>query len=116
MKRFVPGLDMREMTTQTLFAWGVADEVFLAHGIKDCWATSLRRQGTWEQVLLHGSGNAIDIGIRDEQGKVFAPETITSIVMMLTRRIGKPFGGQFDVLDERDAPGGPHIHIEFDPR
>jgi hypothetical protein len=110
-----PGVDLREMAPQTLLAWGVAAEVYERHG-KICRATSLYRQGTWDQVLLHGKGAAIDLGLRDLDGTLYDPLVIDSIFDELTDRLGKAHGGQYDVVDERAAPGGPHLHIEFDPK
>ena len=114
-KYWKPGVDLREMIPQTLLAWDVAAEVYERHG-KFCRVTSLYRQGAWDQVLLHGKGAAIDLGLRDLDGNQFDGLTTDSIVDELTHRLGKPFGGQYDVVDERGAPGGPHIHIEFDPK
>jgi len=112
---FKPGVDLRNMQPQTLLAWIVASEVYERHG-QACFATSLYREGTWEQVMLHGKGLAIDLGLRDSTGAVFDGPTIDAIVAELRTRLGKPYGGQYDVVDERAAKGGPHIHVEFDPK
>lgn len=114
-KHWKPGVDLREMTPQVLLAWDVAEEVYERHG-KLCRVTSLYRQGTWEQVLLHGRGAAVDFGLRDPDGTLYDALVIDSLVDELRHRLGKQFGGQYDVCDERSAPGGPHIHIEFDPK
>jgi hypothetical protein len=114
-KYWKAGVDLREMTPQSLLAWDVAAEVYERHG-KICRVTSLYRMGTWDQVLLHGRGMAVDFGLRDLDGSLYDGLVIDSIVDELTHRLGKPGGGQYDVVDERNAPGGPHIHIEFDPK
>lgn len=111
---FKPGCDLRMMTPQTFLAWSVAAEVYEASG-ELCWATSIYRPGTWDQVMLHGVGDAIDLGLRDAAGHVFNDKLIDSIYQQLAHRLGKAYGGQYDVIDERAAPGGPHIHIEFQP-
>jgi len=117
---FKGGVDMREMTPQILFAWIVASEVYESVG-EVCMATSLYRQGTWDQVLLHGKGAAIDLAIRKPDGTPFEVGTVDAIVQQLTHRLGKKYGGQYDVVDERGAGSsagwtGAHIHIEFDPK
>jgi hypothetical protein len=110
-----PGVDLRQMSPQTLLAWMVATEIYERHGYP-CRVTSLKRDGTWEQVMLHGSGNAVDLGIRAPSGDLLPDNVIDSIVEELGQRIGRQGGGQYDVVDERAAVGGPHIHIEFDPK
>lgn len=112
---FRSGVDLRQMTTQILLAWEVAAEVFERHG-RVAWVTSLYRPGTWSQTLLHGKGSAIDIGLRLPSGDVIDDPTIDAIVADLRTRLDRRHGGQFDVVDERTAPGGPHVHVEWDPR
>lgn len=105
-----PGVDLRDLQPQTLLAFMVADEVYADHGLP-CRITSVYRDGS----MLHTEGFAVDLGLRDGNGELYADDIIDSLVDSLKARIGKPLH-QFDVVDERTAPGGPHIHIEFDPR
>jgi D-alanyl-D-alanine dipeptidase len=105
------GVDLRGMTPQAVVAVIVAEEVYEGHGYP-CRVTSVYRA----EAMLHTAGNAVDFGIRDGNGEVYPEDVIDSILEELHRRIGKKFGGQYDVVDERSAPGGPHIHVEFDPR
>jgi len=115
------GVDLREMAPQILMAWQVAAEVYEAHGYT-AWATSLYRAGTWEATLLHGKGLAIDFGLTDALGRPIPDDAVDAIVAELQARLGRPGGGQFDVIDERpdrnpsSQSTGPHIHCEFDPK
>lgn len=112
---FKAGVDLRHLSTQALVAWLVATEVYEEAGYR-CWLTSAYRSGTRDQVLLHGEGEAIDLGLRDDAGRLLPADVIDLIVAKLELRLGRRGGGQFDVVDERHAPGGPHLHIEFDPK
>jgi hypothetical protein len=117
---FRSGVDLRQMAPQILVAWEVAAEVFESHG-HTAWVTSLYRAGPWETTLLHGKGLAIDIGLRDAAGELLPDGTISAIVAELRARLGKEYGGQFDVVDERGVGAsagwtGAHVHLEFDPQ
>lgn len=106
-----PGVDLSYLTPQMVLALIVAEEVYEAHG-HPCRVTSVFRK----DALLHTSGKAVDLGIRDGNGEVYPDDVLDSIVDDLNRRLGKAHGGQFDVVDERSAQGGPHLHLEFQPQ
>lgn len=107
---FAPGIDMRDMTPQTLYAWVCASVACWEFGTA-CVATSIKRPGS-----LHSKGQAIDIGMRD-----VSLAKGDAIHEKLDKWIGRAGGGQYDVVNEL-RPGsspnwtGPHIHIEFDPK
>jgi hypothetical protein len=117
---FRSGVDLRLMSPQILFAWQVAAICFAEEGLR-CEATSLRRDAPFAVAGYHATGNAIDLGLRDEHGAQHPLEASDRIVARLRGWIGREGGGQFDIVDEA-RPGasagwtGPHIHIEFDPK
>lgn len=112
---FRPGVDLRKMTPQTLYAWQCASVVCFDYGIP-CEASNLYQPGIFARFGFHSDGNAIDIGMRDIDLKVG-----DAVCERLKRWIGREGGGQYDVINEL-RPGtstywsGPHIHIEFDPK
>jgi hypothetical protein len=109
--RLKEGVNLRNLSAQIVLAMHVAQEAYESHGYT-MRVTSVYRSGD----LLHDTGQAVDLGIKDGNGEVYPDDVLDSLVDELHRRLGKRFGGQFDVVDERVAPGGPHIHIEWDPR
>lgn len=105
------GVKIDFLSTQILLALRIAEQVYESHGYP-CRVTSVYRP----EAMLHTEGFAADLGIRDGNGELYPDDVLDSILEELHRCIGKKFGGQFDVVDERNSPGGPHFHIEFDPR
>jgi hypothetical protein len=115
----MPGVRFDVFTAQSMLALQVANECFAENGA-ECIITSAYREGTWQQVLLHGRGFAFDLSVKDLHGQLLAQEKIDKIVANIANRIGKISGGQYDVLYEGDASAsagwtGKHIHIEYDP-
>jgi D-alanyl-D-alanine dipeptidase len=113
------GVQFDVFTPQAMLGLQVADEC-CAEQSCDCLVTSAYREGDWETTLLHGRGYAFDIAVRDLRGNPLAQDVVDKIVVAITARIGKPSGGQFDVLYEGDKSAsagwtGKHIHIEYDP-
>lgn len=112
---FGPGVDLRNMTPQTLYAWNCAAVVCHKRGVP-CVARSLHRPGLFSVMGFHSTGNAIDIGMGGVD-----PQVGDIICGELDKWIGRRGGGQYDVVNEL-RPGssagwtGPHIHIEFDPK
>jgi len=115
------GVNLKGLQPQMLLALMVASEAFSAQG-EDCIVTSAVRDGTWDQVLLHGTGCAIDLSVGDLKGFPLNDEQIDKVLNHLNAVLGRPGGGQYDVVDERPGHNpssmstGPHIHIEFDPK
>lgn len=105
------GIDLSYLSPQAVLGMTVTKEVYEGHGYP-CRITSVFRS----EALLHTSGKAFDVGIRDLNGEVYPDDVLDSIIEELHRRLGKKYGGQFDIVDERSAPGGPHLHIEWDPK
>jgi hypothetical protein len=112
---FRGGVDLRQMSPQTLYAWQCASVCCQEAGVK-CEATSLYRPGLFAKMGFHSNGNAIDIGMAG------VPLDIAQRIWdRLEKWIGRSGGGQFDVVNELRAGSsegwtGPHIHIEFDPK
>jgi hypothetical protein len=78
-----PGADLRGMQPQVVLALIIASEVYEGHGYP-CRVTSVHRDG----AMLHTSGLAVDLGIRDLNGEVYPNDILDSIVEELHRRIG----------------------------
>jgi hypothetical protein len=117
---FKNGVDLRNLTPQTTLALVVASECFTEEG-EDCTVTSLYRPGLAHVVGLHGAGNAVDLSVKRLNGTPIPVEKIVRIIHQLNLRLGRPGGGQFDVVDELPSASstywtGPHIHLEFDPK
>jgi len=106
-----PGVDLSYLTPQMLLGLIIADQVYAGHG-HSCRVTSVFRRN----AMLHTTGKAADLGIRDLNGEVYPDTVIDNILGDLRSRLGKQHGGAFDVVDERTALGGPHIHLEYDPK
>lgn len=112
---FGPGVDLRNMSTQILYAWICAAQACAEFDVR-CVARSVNRPGVFAVMGFHSNGNAIDIGMRG-----VPLDKAQGIVNRLEQWIGRTGGGQFDVVNEL-RPGsspkwtGPHIHIEFDPK
>jgi len=114
------GVDLRNVQPQTILAVMVAEEAFSQRG-RDCIITSAYRKGPWRDTLLHGTGCAVDLSVRDLRGVELPKPEVDAVLAQLNLVLGRPGGGQYDVVDERNpgsSPGwsGPHIHIEFDPK
>lgn len=88
------------LTTQTLFACQVANDVFAAHGFNA--AITSCTDGKHKQGSKHYVGNAVDFRVRD------LPIVLKSVIVT---DLKESLGAQFDVIDE-----GTHIHIEYDPK
>jgi hypothetical protein len=118
---FLPGIDLKLLKPQTVLAIAVANDAFTEAG-EDCLVTSVCRQGAFLEVGYHGAGEAVDIAVRRLDGTMIEDGVMNIIIRKLQSRIGRPGGGQYDVVDERPdhSPSsrstGPHIHIEYDPK
>jgi hypothetical protein len=121
MLHFMPGVNLRGLQPQMVLALTVANEAFASMDA-DCIVTSATRDGTWDEVLLHGKGCAVDLSVKDIHGVSLSDLQVTNILRHLNNVLGRQGGGQFDVVDERPDHNpssnstGPHIHIEFDPK
>lgn len=106
-----PGVKLELLAPQMLIGLIITEQVFESYGCS-CRVTSAYRPDS----KLHSVGRAVDVGIRDLKGAVYEDDLLDGILSELQHRLGKKYGGEFDVVDERDAVGGPHIHIEYDPQ
>jgi hypothetical protein len=117
----MPGVNLKGIQPQMIVALMVADTAYGTLGY-DCILTSAVRNGTWDEVLLHGTGCAIDLSVRTLHGSLLPDRDVDVIYAQINAVLGKSGGGQYDVVDERPSRNpsskstGPHIHIEFDPK
>lgn len=109
---FARGVDLRNMSPQSLLAWHAAASVCAGMDVP-CVVSSVFRPGN---LSKHGKGDAIDVGMRG------IPLDVGDLIhAKLEVWLGRTGGGQYDVVNEL-RPGtsanwtGPHIHIEFDPK
>ena len=57
---------------------------------------------------LHGKGLAVDLRTRN------LPSSTVALIVADAKKILFPLG--YDVVNEHDKPGQPHIHVEYDPK
>ena len=88
------------------YALGVATVIYRESGA-ELIATSVK-DGEHGPASLHPKGNAADCRTRH-----LSADQIGNILVALRREL-EPVG--FDVVDETDKPGAPHIHIEYQPK
>ena len=111
MIRLKKGINLSGMTTQTLFAMGVAEAVYESHD-KTLWITSVN-DGKHSKTSLHHSGNAFDCRTWNLETKEQAKQ--------VRDEIKEALGVDFDVIYEHDhrndsRTNNSHLHIEYQPR
>ena len=118
---FKPGVNWERMSPQIVLALAVASECYGEVG-EDCLVTCIQRGEDFSKDGYHAMGYAADLSVKRYRGGELIPDPVMDrIVSALQARLGRPGGGQFDVVDERQPHSsagwtGPHIHIEFDPK
>jgi hypothetical protein len=99
------GASVRGLRPEIIMAVIVAAGVYAEYE-KPCVLTE-GTGGKHRKHSLHNKGLAIDLRVRDPEGKwELSQEQVEEIVMKLSYRLG----AEFQVVNEYD-----HIHIEFDP-
>jgi len=117
----MPGVNLRGLQSQALLALTVAIDAFGCQGY-DCILTCAKRDGPFSADGYHSTGQAIDLSVRMMSGDPIPDEAVSIILAQLNAVLGRPGGGQYDVVDERPGHSpspqstGAHIHIEFDPK
>lgn len=105
-----PGVDLTKLTPRMALCAVVAAGVFNRHGLA-CRITSCG-EGKHSEKSLHYVGDALDLGAPPRQLAQVIVEELREALGGVAASNGS---GQFDVVAELDAPGGPHLHLEFDP-
>lgn len=100
MLRLKPGVDLRLIVPQVVFALNVAERLY-AKFDAECVVTS-GRDGRHSDRSLHYLGRAVDLRTR-----VFTANQAAA----LRNELADALGPQYDVILESD-----HIHLEWDPR
>lgn len=96
-----PGVRVLGIRPEMVLAFVIIESVARRRG----WDVRLTSgiEGQHTRASLHYTGNAGDIGLPPQ------PEAATA-------ELREALGDDFDVVLEKDAPRGPHIHIEFQPK
>ena len=116
----MPSVNLKGLQPQMVLAIFVANDAYGCQG-RDCIITSAVRNGTFEEHGFHAVGQAIDLSVRSLRGEMIPDDEMSVILAQLQAVLGRPGGGQYDVVDERKVGSsagwtGTHIHIEFDPK
>lgn len=105
-----PGVDLTKLTPRMALAAVVAAGVYNRHGL--ALTITSCGEGKHSAKSLHYVGDALDLRAPPRS---MAPVIVEELREALGGAREANAGGQFDVVAELDVPGGPHIHLEFDP-
>ena len=101
-----PGVDIRGMEPEMVL--GLICTMFVYQARGHTFRLTSGRDGKHKDTSLHYKGRAADVGVVQIDDRQEWPQLAAAIAAAL--------GEQFDVILEHSAAGGPHIHIEFDPK
>lgn len=99
MLKIKPGVSIRGLRPEIVFAALIVAGVFAKSGVEPVWITS-GTEGKHSAGSLHYVGAALDIRL--------PPPALTSDIL---NRLRESLGAEFDVVLESS-----HIHIEFQPK
>ena len=102
-----PGVSIRGVRAELLFALPICEGIFMRAEAATCRVTSVM-DGVHKAGSLHYAGLAMDLGIKD-----VIPDRREIVVGQLVRALS-PLG--FDVLWEGRGTPNEHVHVEYDPR
>lgn len=101
-----PGVDITGLAPEIVVGLMMTMFVYQARG--HAFRLTSGRDGKHKDTSLHYKGRAVDVGVVQIEDRLEWPQ--------LTAAVAAALGEQFDVILEQSAAGGPHIHIEWDPK
>jgi len=76
-------------------------------------------EGRHRRESIHYSGGAFDIALRHiiegYPSREGADKWLDQVLEKIRRALGYP-DSDYDVVDERNSSGGPHFHVEYQPK